>query len=183
MRIGLISDTHIPLDAKILPHQVKEVFDGVDLILHAGDIFSHSVLDDLGEIAPVLAAKGDDDLLPIDERLKEEHFLTIEGFSVHLTHILPYRNLYPWLYYPGGLHTTEKDFDSILDEVIHGHENIPDIMIFGDTHKVLLKETPDLILINPGSPTVPNYKSTPGTVAILSINHNKVNVNIIQLAN
>ncbi len=57
MLIGLISDTHIPWAVKELPPEVGEAFRGVDLILHAGDIYSHAVLDELERIAPVLAAK------------------------------------------------------------------------------------------------------------------------------
>jgi putative phosphoesterase len=61
MRIGLLSDTHIPDVAEKLPDELMEVFQGVDLILHAGDLYTPSVLDDLERIAPVLAALGDDD--------------------------------------------------------------------------------------------------------------------------
>ena len=61
MRIGLISDTHIPDVARAIPRNVSRAFSGVDLILHAGDIQLASVLDELERIAPVLAARGDDD--------------------------------------------------------------------------------------------------------------------------
>ena len=61
MRIGLVADTHIPGAAAELPEQVAQAFRGVDLILHGGDIYTPSVLDELERIAPVLAAKGDDD--------------------------------------------------------------------------------------------------------------------------
>jgi len=37
--IGLLSDTHIALPSEALPPQVKGAFSGVDLILHAGDIW------------------------------------------------------------------------------------------------------------------------------------------------
>jgi len=47
MRIGLLSDTHIPEARSGLPPEVKKAFEGVDLILHAGDIYSLSVLDEL----------------------------------------------------------------------------------------------------------------------------------------
>ena len=50
MRIGLISDTHIPENAEILPAQVREAFRNVDLILHAGDIYVVSVLDEVAAI-------------------------------------------------------------------------------------------------------------------------------------
>ena len=61
MRIGLISDTHVPDHRRELPCQLKRLFDGTDLILHAGDIYTTWVLDELENMAPVLAAKGDDE--------------------------------------------------------------------------------------------------------------------------
>ena len=62
MRIGLISDTHQPSDQPTLWDEVYTVFKGVDLILHGGDIVLPRVLDWLGDIAPVLAARGNNDL-------------------------------------------------------------------------------------------------------------------------
>ena len=56
MKIGLISDTHIPEAMPELPNQVRTVFDDTDLILHAGDLHCLEVLDWLGEIAPVLGS-------------------------------------------------------------------------------------------------------------------------------
>ena len=61
MRIGLLADTHIPRDVKMLPPHVKVALDGVDLILHAGDIYLLTVLDELEAIAPVIAARGNGD--------------------------------------------------------------------------------------------------------------------------
>ena len=54
MLIGLISDTHIPDRARILPTKVIEAFEDVELIIHAGDLTSPKVIEDLEEIAPVL---------------------------------------------------------------------------------------------------------------------------------
>ena len=57
MRLGLISDTHIPEVTKELPPQIAKALQGVDLILHAGDVYAPFVLDELERIAPVLVAK------------------------------------------------------------------------------------------------------------------------------
>ena len=62
MLIGLLSDTHIAFADQPLPTQVKEAFQGVDLILHLGDVWIPAILDELEEVAPVLAARGDDDM-------------------------------------------------------------------------------------------------------------------------
>ena len=58
MRIGLISDTHIPESRKDLWPQVFEAFQGVDMIMHAGDVHEFYVLDELERVAPVISARG-----------------------------------------------------------------------------------------------------------------------------
>ena len=55
MKLGIISDTHIPGGAPEVPTQVIKAFKGVDLILHAGNIYTSDVLDWLEQIAPVKA--------------------------------------------------------------------------------------------------------------------------------
>jgi hypothetical protein len=54
--IGVISDTHGTLDRRVL-----RVFEGVDLLLHAGDIGSAAILTELEAIAPVVAVRGNTD--------------------------------------------------------------------------------------------------------------------------
>ncbi|MBW2622762.1 MAG: metallophosphoesterase family protein, partial [Deltaproteobacteria bacterium] len=61
MKIGLISDTHIPEAGDSLPERVREVFSDVELILHAGDLHVLDVLDWLEQIAPVKAVRGNGD--------------------------------------------------------------------------------------------------------------------------
>ena len=61
MRLGLIADTHIPEKRDDLPPQVYEVFQGVDLILHAGDMHIIDGLDWLESVAPVVGARGSGD--------------------------------------------------------------------------------------------------------------------------
>ena len=56
MRIGMISDTHGYFDPHLLP-----LFYGVDVILHAGDVGSEAVLDQLRALAPVQAVRGNVD--------------------------------------------------------------------------------------------------------------------------
>src|SRR2546425_13126368 len=82
MRIGLISDTHQPSDRKSLWDEVGTIFAGVDLILHAGDIVLPVVLDWLEEIAPVLAARGNNDFGWQDDRVKELQLIEAGGYKV-----------------------------------------------------------------------------------------------------
>ena len=167
MLIGLIADTHVPRDAKALPPQVKRAFRGVDLILHAGDIYVPKVLDELGKIAPVLAARGNGDQdFRADHRLKQSHVLDIDGFRLGLTHII----IYPELpHYP---------LDRMMEKQFGGRV---DIAVFGDTHVALVESYMDVLLVNPGSPTVPNGLYKLGTVGLLEITGGKVEARIVQL--
>ncbi len=61
-RIGVVADTHVGEFLERLPDGVGELLSGCDLILHAGDMSHHRVLDDLRAIAPVVAVRGDHDL-------------------------------------------------------------------------------------------------------------------------
>ena len=168
MLIGLISDTHIrvpgsrnnlgQLCASEFPPQIEEVFHGVDLILHAGDIYTLPILDTLEHIAPVLAAEGDDDPFEImnDKRTKWRHVITVEGVTIWLSH---QPELWFW----------------------DDHEKLPDVIVFGHSHEVTLENDGSILRVNPGSPTFPRYKREPGTVGLLTINSGKAEAQIIQL--
>src|SRR5690606_18879469 len=58
VRIGLISDTHIPEARAELWPQVFDAFKGVDYILHAGDIHDLIAIGQLEAIAPIWVARG-----------------------------------------------------------------------------------------------------------------------------
>jgi len=169
MRIGLISDTHIPEVEKELPVQVLDAFQGVDLILHAGDIYDLKVLDALEEIAPVLAAKGDDDYARAHGRVKVRHSLDIEGKRLWLAHIRPaFLAERSWL-------------EMTLPKPEVEEEGNPDIFVFGHEHITVLENKDGTLYINPGSPTLLNYKRGLGTVAILEVKSGEPEVEIIQL--
>ena len=57
MRLGVISDTHNPSGGEEPPQEVVSAFEGVDAIIHAGDIYQPSCLDWLEKIAPVYAVE------------------------------------------------------------------------------------------------------------------------------
>ncbi|HEX4210793.1 MAG TPA: YfcE family phosphodiesterase, partial [Candidatus Binataceae bacterium] len=98
MRIGLISDTHIPEACERLPRAVFDVLRGVDLVMHAGDVYVNRVLDELSAIAPVIAAIGNGDegldghrfkLDAKDNRVKMAHLIEVDGIRIGLAHALP----------------------------------------------------------------------------------------------
>ena len=169
MRIGLVSDTHIPDVAEVIPDKLAEVFQGVDLILHAGDIYIPSVLDNLEQIAPVLAARGDDDYgsTLIDQRVKERHILELEGKTLWLIHERPSHQswLPPW-------------WQSRLSPE---QDKKPEIVVFGHEHRTVIQHLDGTLFVSPGSPTFLDYRRGPGTVGILNINSGEVDVQILQL--
>jgi len=178
MRIGLIADTHIPDIEEKIPIEIMHVFRDVDLILHAGDIYLPSVLDDLECIAPVLAARGDDDDgdIGLDRRVKNKHILKIEGQTIWLVHERPFALRFPDM--PPSLMLPPLEYKN--GEALKKEEP-PDIYIFGHEHCRVIERIENTLYVNPGSPTYLNYKPGLGTVAILDINSGKAKVRFLQL--
>ena len=164
MRIGLISDTHIPEACEHLPAHVFDVFSGVDLVMHAGDVYVNRVLDELAQIAPVIAALGNGDegldghrfKLDPDARVKTAHLLEIEGLRVGLAHALPTPDETSEQVFAKAM---ELHFGGRVDVLVIGHSHLEGVVRFGAT-----------LVVNPGSATLPhNLVDVPGTVGILEI--------------
>jgi putative phosphoesterase len=85
VRIGVVADTHVGEFLDALPPRVLEVLDGCDLILHAGDLSVPSVLEDLAQVAPVVAVRGDHDRLD-GLALPETAVVQAAGRRVGLVH-------------------------------------------------------------------------------------------------
>jgi uncharacterized protein len=82
--VGLIADTHVGEFLAELPQAVFSALDGCDLILHAGDLSVMSVRDDLEQIAPVRAVRGDHDRDADD--LPESLVAVVAGQRIGLIH-------------------------------------------------------------------------------------------------
>lgn len=164
VRIGLIADTHILQEGVEPPQQVAEIFEGVKLILHAGDLIVLSVLDWLEKIAPVLAVRGNGDSgLPPDPRLADTRTLSICGKRIGLCHNLD----------------THRDLQNTMARYFGGKV---DIIVFGDTHVASIETHEGVLFINPGSPSIPRgLVGVPGTVGMLDIIDGAVEARIIQL--
>ncbi len=163
MRIGLVSDTHIPEAKEVWP-QVWDAFIGCDAILHAGDIYDLSVLDTLAEIAPLYACRGNgDDGSGGRPRqgdhpcLRESWVVELGGLRIGLTHWAPVPEL-PHIVNLAG--ACQRFFGDV----------VPDVLVHGDTHVEDIREINGMLCVNPGSPTFPhnlNYQF--GTVGFLDI--------------
>jgi putative phosphoesterase len=181
MRIGILSDTH----DKVTPahmETLKNVFKGVDRVLHAGDIYSSSLLDQLEEIAPVVAAIGNGDFILRDKRISHTHNLNFEGFALHLGHYFPFPDMelqISKLKRPWG--NVNPEFDKLLSEHMRVVPEPPDIIVFGHTHRALVHAHDDVMIINPGSPTVPFQRNWRGSVVLLTLQKGKILPEIIRL--
>ncbi|MDY6912155.1 MAG: YfcE family phosphodiesterase [Chloroflexota bacterium] len=160
IRIGLISDTHIVNKAECVPQQAINIFQGVDVILHAGDIFSSTVLDELEALAPVLAAEGDGDWLE-DKRVKPRQILEYGGLSIGVVH--------DYGYWGKTEQAVEKVFGRSLDIVVYGH-----------THQAAISTNDNVLFIGPGSCTIPT-RGFCGSIGILEILNGQSQANIMEL--
>lgn len=133
-RLLVISDTHIPGRARTLPDSVLRAADAADLIVHAGDWVSASVLDELEQHGEVLGVWGNNDGDDLRSRLPEVARRTIEGVRFAVVHET------------GAAGGRERRMDAAYPD--------DDVLVFGHSHIPWDTVTPrGLRLLNPGSPT------------------------------
>ena len=84
-RIGVVADSHVGEYLDALPPEVATALEGCELILHAGDISRTWVLDELAQIAPVVAVYGDHDELD-GLQLPKHTVVTVGGKRIGLIH-------------------------------------------------------------------------------------------------
>jgi len=134
VRIGVISDTHIRSSVKLLPNIVFEAFDGVDMILHAGDILIEEVLIELGTIAPVYAVAGNNDSYEMLDKYGTRKIITVNGKRIGLTHGT------------GSGRTYMNAYSEFLKDNV-------DCVVYGHSHKPHNEVVDGILFFNPGSPT------------------------------
>lgn len=160
MLIGLISDTHIPDRARAIPEKVLTSFKDVDLIIHAGDLTTTRVIDELEEIAPVIAIQGNMDRVA-GLKLPNAKIIEAEGVKIGVAH---------GEVYPRG------DTQQLLYLARQLDVNI---LVSGHSHQPKIEQVEDVLLLNPGSPIVPRLADR--TVMLLEINDKNVDVEIIKI--
>ena len=160
MLIGLISDTHIPDRAKELPQNVFEAFENVELILHAGDLTSPKVIEELEKLAPVIAVQGNMDRVN-GINLPKAKVIEVEGLKIGVIH----GEVYP-----------RADSSQLL--YLAKELNV-DILVSGHSHQPKIEQNEGILLLNPGSPIVPRLADR--TVMILEINNKEVDVEIVKI--
>lgn len=165
MRLGLLADTHLPGTRRDLWEEVRQVFTGVDLILHAGDIVTPRVLDWLEELAPTLAVRGNNDDGWDDPRLVPMRWLHLEGWRLVMVH---------------DMEPEERPIAELRQRYLRGAP--ADVIITGHTHVERLAYRDGVVQINPGSPIHPHLTSTRlGTVALLDLTPDTLTARILRL--
>jgi putative phosphoesterase len=148
--IAVVSDTHGLLRPEVFKH-----LNGVDRIIHAGDIGAPNILEKLQALAPVDAVRGNNDKGEWAEAIPETLLLEIRGHTVHVLHDLNQIDLSPSA--------------AGIAVVISGH-----------SHKPVVEEHDGVLFINPGS-LGPRRFRLPIALAKLYITAESVRAEIIEL--
>ena len=136
--IGLISDTH-----GLVRPQALQALQGVDLIIHAGDIGTPEVVDALRRIAPVVAIKGNNDRGSWAKSLPDTKLVKISAGKLYVIHNV-------------------KELD--CDPVARGIQ----VVISGHSHKPSVVHRDGVLYVNPGSAGPRRFK-LPVTVGYLTV--------------
>ena len=131
----VLSDTHMPSRARTLPEPVVAALEEADLILHAGDLATVTVLDELRLYAPVTAVSGNVDDEEVRRLLPRRAIVQVGPFRVGLVHG----------HGPTGT-TLERAAAAFADESV-------DCVVFGHSHQPLCQRQNSRLFLNPGSPT------------------------------
>lgn len=161
MKIGVISDTHIPDRAGDIPEVVLKAFRGVDMIIHAGDLVDPKVLERLKEACSnVVAVLGNMDSGKLKDALLSKQIISVGKFKIGIMH---------------GYGHPEKLID-VLSEAFK--DDKVDLVIFGHSHVATNITRDGVVYFNPGSPTDRLF-SPYTSYGIIEIN-DSINANIVK---
>jgi len=149
-RIGIISDTH-----KLLRPEAAAALTGCELIIHAGDIGSLEVIQELEQIAPVRAIRGNVDQAPWADAFPAHDVIEISNRRVYVVHDLSSMSADPAA--------------AGFDVVVSGHSHMPSV-----------REVDGVLFVNPGS-AGPRRFTLPITVAVLSITPRRIEAQVHEL--
>jgi uncharacterized protein len=149
-RVGLISDTH-----GLLRPEAMAALRGSDFIVHAGDIGDARVLEELKDLAPVTAVRGNNDKGSWARQIEEAEVLQIGEVFIYVLHDLAALD---------------------LDPVAAGFQ----VVVSGHSHKPSIEDREGVLYVNPGSSGPRRFK-LPVAVAELEIAGRSVNARLIEL--
>ena len=161
MKVGVIADTH-----GFFHPQIPGVFQGVDRILHAGDVGSHEVFRRLQQIAPLIGVRGNYDQELASHLLPDPSLIDLDGIPTLLTHRLI---AFEW--------STGKE---AFARAVHKFVGHPKLIIFGHTHFPVAEEVDHLYFLNPGY-CGPDPLEWEPSVGILELHAGEISGKIINL--
>jgi putative phosphoesterase len=154
VRVVVLSDTHAPRRWRTCPPAVAGYLRQADLILHAGDVCTASVLTELAEYAPVTAVVGNNDDPSVAAwGAAETAELDLDGLRVAMVHDSGART--------GRLPRMRRRFPGA------------DLVVFGHSHIPLDESAPGLRIFNPGSPT-DRRRQPHGTLGVLEVDDGRL---------
>ncbi len=170
MRIVVLADTHLPSsvrDLGALGPAIGDALAGADLILHAGDVVTASVLDWCEQFAPVLCARGGQDHFN-DPRMAPVQVVERLGWRIGMVHDV--ESVPPSV-------STVRD----LATEVYGDPAL-DVLIAGDSHYERLEYRDGVLLLDPGSPIFPHHRETRlGSLAILDLESDSFDAQLVVL--
>jgi hypothetical protein len=149
-RIGVISDTHGQV-----PAAAAAVLEAVSLIIHAGDLDTVEVLDQLRRIGPTLAVRGNMDRGPWAGRLPVADTIDVGGIHIHVRHIL-----------------ADIDLDPAAADI--------GLVISGHTHRFEETRKNGVVYLNPGSARLPRAGS-PASMAVVTLTGSRADIRRVDL--
>jgi putative phosphoesterase len=181
MIVAALSDTHIPDRIRRLPERAMEVLgdSSVEAILHAGDICRPGVLHELSRIAPVVAVRGNRDILwPGNWRLPARRVVEFGETRIGLTHGHPGLGAYILRRLMPGHRTPEaterrvaRRFPHDVSAIVYGHSHIPRVT-----------RLDGILMVNPGSLAPEHYTDLGATLALLKITEGSVEAEIMSVS-
>ena len=181
MKIGVISDTHIPSSGPEPPAEVATAFAGVDLILHAGHANVASCIEWLERIAPVRSTESwvEGSGESWTRNIRVETF-EVDGKTIGMLHELILRSLADDVL-PGAIGRSYSADDSLPDELAEIFGKPVDIVVFGYTHEAMVETHAGVLFVNPGSPSLVGQQVRLGTVALLNLEAGRADAQIVDL--
>ncbi|MFC1666663.1 metallophosphoesterase family protein [Candidatus Omnitrophota bacterium] len=162
MKIGIISDTHIPINSRELSADLLDALKGCDLILHAGDLIELSPLESLRKISKVEAVWGNMDRPKVKALLDDKKILKVGGKKLCLVH---------------GHGRPDNLIKTLKEELF---ELKPDIIVFGHSHVPMNEYIDGVLFFNPGSATDTVFAPY-RTYGIIEIQKGSINATIHRL--
>ena len=184
VRVGVVADTHIPHLVKTMPEGVLRAFQEVDMILHAGDLDELCALDDLKPLAPVvLAVRGNVHVqfgTWSSPHLPKAIHLWIQGHHIVLNHGIPYLARAMAYKVLGVFGAKNPTLNQCLIRDQHRAFPDADLVIFGHSHRAVIKRLGKTLFVNPGTPVRADPKDML-SVALLTIDRERIAAEIVPL--